>query len=145
MNSPRDARSILFSRPLSPIAPLPALVLLQRLLEGLEPLDELLLLTCAQGVPDARSGAVEELPDHGPHAALHVSGEDLLCEVLEAGLQPREFGGGTPAAATLAAALPVAPAFFGALRVVDVAPLRAVYRYTLTGRASLRYAGAFGQ
>ena len=39
----------------------------------------------------------------------------------------------------------VAPSLFDAVRVVDVAPLRAVYRYPHTGRASLRYAGAFSQ
>ena len=103
------------------------------------------MLPSCETVPHARPGSIEELPDHSTHASLHLAGEDLLCELLEAGLEPGELDRWTTTASSLATLRAVAPTLLGVVGMVDVAPLRAVYRYALTGRASLRDTSAFSQ
>jgi hypothetical protein len=75
--------------PLSPTARLPGLV--EKALQLLEPPHKLLLLPGGQAVPHARPGAVKKLSGHGADAALDLAGEDLICELLEAGPEPRKL------------------------------------------------------
>jgi hypothetical protein len=60
-------------------------------------------------------------------------------------LQPGELDGGSPPSPALTALRSVASAFLDTVWVVDVAVVRALYRYTPTGGTSLRYARAFSQ
>jgi hypothetical protein len=116
-----------------------------RLLEGLQTPGELLLLAGREAVPDARSGAVQELSDYGPDASLHLADEDLLCKLLEASLQSCELDRWTPTTATLAALVGVAPPLLGALGVVGVAVVRSRGSYPPAALPVPRYAGAFDQ
>jgi len=52
---------------------------------------ELLLLTRRQTIANTCAGTVQELPDHGTDAALHLSGKDLIGELLKACSEPRKL------------------------------------------------------
>jgi hypothetical protein len=56
---------------------------LQGFLQGLQAAYQLLLLARRQFVADARPGTVEELPRHGPDAALCFAREHPIGQLLE--------------------------------------------------------------
>jgi hypothetical protein len=87
--SSRASRSYRLSLSLSPIT---ALLGLKGLLELLRAGYQLFLLTRRQTVTNTCTSTVQKLPDHGADAALYLSVEDLICELLKSGPEPRKLG-----------------------------------------------------
>jgi len=88
---------------------------------------------------------VENLAHDGGRALIHLAGERVLGKLPELTLGSVYLHLRTPPAATPTTLRAVPPAFFGVVRVVDIAVARTLYRYPLTSRARLRNACAFSQ
>ena len=143
MVSPFAASSSFLTQRLSPI-PAPLLGL-QPHLDLLQTLHKFLLFAGRQTIPHARTGAVEKLPRDRPGCAVHLAGEDLVCQLLEAGPEPRKLARrATPPTPLAALAGRPAPVVL-VVGVVRVAQAGAVDSYPSAAPASPGNCRAFAR